>query len=332
MTGKRPPGRGRQSRWRNERLAELEDILNEHSETLTLIVGNGVNLSNQDAGNETWKALLERIGRERGFLDPGQGLHETRSLVELSDLMQLHADDADKADDDDGSKESVQSEFCNRLENWTHGPGHECITNWARKHDVPVLTTNFDETLSDACGAELVHAKRDTSGARFSRYYPWSSRFEVRDQPIKRPRNSFAIWHVNGMRKYVDSVRLGLSHYMGSVQQARTWLHRGDDRLFADEKAIDRWKGRNTWLDAFFANDLLIFGLGLGRDEVFLRWLLIERARYCQEFGIQDRDGWYVRVEGENDPDRDFLLEHVGVQIVEVASHGEIYSPKVWNA
>ena len=317
-------------------MPKLKDILNDRNGDLTLVVGNGVNLSNQDAGNETWKSLLEQIGRERGFLDPGQELHETHSLVELSDLLQLHFDDddADGVDgaDGHGRKESVQSEFCYRLKNWKHGRSHEDITNWARKHGVPVLTTNFDETLSDACGAELVHAKRDTEGARFSRYYPWSSRFEVRGQPIAAPRNSFAIWHVNGMLKYLDSVRLGLSHYMGSVQLARTWMHRGDDRLFADAGAIDRWKGRNTWLDAFFSNDLLIFGLGLGRDEVFLRWLLIERARYCQKFGFQDRDGWYVRVEGESDPDRDFLLEHVGVQRVDVASHDAIYSPMVWNA
>ena len=150
-TGKRPPGRGRQSRWRNENLPKLEDILNDRNEDLTLVVGNGVNLANQDSGNETWKALLEQIGRERGFLDPGQELHETHSLVELSDLLQLHFDDddADGVDgaDDDGRKESVQSEFCNRLKNWKHGQSHENITNWARKHGVPVLTTNFDETL-----------------------------------------------------------------------------------------------------------------------------------------------------------------------------------------
>ena len=109
-------------------------------------------------------------------------------------------------------------------------------------------------------------------------------------------------------------------------------MHRGDDRLFADAGAIEHWKGLNTWLDAFFANDLLIFGLGLGRDEVFLRWLLIERARYCQKFGIQDRDGWYVRVEGESDPDRDFLLEHVGVRCVDVARHDVIYFvAEVWT-
>lgn len=275
MTGNRRPGGGRPFIWRNGRLTELETILKEHNENLTLIVGNGINLSNKDVQDETWKAILEQIGRDLGFIDAGQELCETHSLVELSDLLQLHSSDENR-------DVSVQTAFCKKLEEWKHGQSHTEITNWARKHSVPILTTNFDATLSDACRAELVHAKRGSGGAPRSYYYPWSSRFEVLGQPIDKPRNSFAIWHVNGMSKYVYSVRLGLSHYMGSVHHARRWMHRGDDRLFASKDAIDRWTGRNTWLDAFFANDLLIFGLGLCRDEVFLRWLLIERARYFQ--------------------------------------------------
>lgn len=305
----------------------LENILNEHKEDLALVVGNGINLANKAARNETWKAILEQIGRRRKFLGPGEKLCKTRSLVELSDLIQLHSSDEDR-------DVSVQTAFCKKLEEWEYGQGHTDITNWARKHSVPILTTNFDTTLSDACRAKLVHAKKGSGGAQFNRYYPWSSRFEVLGQPIDKPRNSFAIWHVNGMSEYVYSVRLGLSDYMGSAHQARRWMHRGDDHLFLSGDAIDRWKGRNTWLDAFFANDLLIFGLGLSRDEVFLRWLLIERAKYFRKFEIQHRKAWYVWAEGEEDEDsdRNFFLDHVGVRRVALKSHDEIYSSQVWNA
>jgi len=310
-------------------LAELEDILRERNEALTLIVGNGINLANGDAGNRTWKDILEQICRKHEFLEPGQKLCQTQSLVELSDLLQLHSDNANN----DDRKMSVQRAFCKAIESWRHGPSHAAVTNWAREHRVPILTTNYDTTLSDACGARLVHAKKGSGGAPFTHFYPWSSRYEVPGQLVGRPRSGFAIWHVNGMSRYVYSVRLGLSHYMGSVHQARKWMHRGDDRLFADREAIDRWKGRNTWLDAFFANDLLIFGLGLGRDETFLRWLLIERARYFRKFGIHGRKAWYLLAEGEEgDPDRDFFLEHVGVEPVGVKSHDDIYSSSVWNA
>ena len=311
-------------------MAELKSILKGHNEELALIVGNGINLANKNAGNESWNDILERIGRERGLLEPGQKLHETCSLVEFSDLLQLHSGG-------DGRNVWVQSEFRGAIENWKHGRMHKDVANWAMKHRIPILTTNFDTTLSDACGAELAHAKKGTKGwggAPFTYYYPWSSRYEIPSRRIGRPRNSFAIWHVNGMSRYLNSVRLGLSHYMGSVQQARTWMHRGDDRLFASEEKIDCWTGRNTWLDAFFANDLLIFGLGLSRDEVFLRWLLIERAKYGKRFESKKRKAWYVctKKEEAGNSDRNFFLKHVGVEIVGVNSFDEIYSSQVWNA
>lgn len=326
MAGKRPRPNGRPSTRGNRKLSELKNILNEHKEDLTLIVGNGINLCNKHARNDTWKDILEQIARDRGFIDSGKKLSDTSSLVELIDLLQLHSDD-------NGRSIPVKAEFCEKLEKLEHGQSHMDITNWAMKHSVPTLTTNFDTTLSDACGAKLVHPKQGSGGAQFSRFYPWSSRFEVFDQPIDKPRNSFAIWHVNGMSRYVESVRLGISDYMGSAHQARRWMQRGDNPLFAKRNAIDRWKGRNTWLDAFFANDLLIFGLGLSRDEVFLRWLLIERARYCRKFSVQDRKAWYVWAKEEmRDSDRCFFLKHVAIERVDLNSYDEIYSSQVWNS
>ena len=97
------------------------------------------------------------------------------------------------------------------------------------------------------------------------------------NKPINKPQDSFAIWHINGMSKYVHSVWLSLSHYMGSVYQARKMLYLNKPALFARNKNGDLWTGQNTWLEAFFKNDLLIFGIGLYKEEVFLRWLLIER-------------------------------------------------------
>ena len=70
---------------------------------------------------------------------------------------------------------------------------------------------------------------------------------------------------------------------MGSVQRARTWLHRGEANLFNAKNRPD-WDGARTWVHLMFNKPLLIFGLGLTETEVFLRWLLIERARYFRRF------------------------------------------------
>ncbi len=52
------------------------------------------------------------------------------------------------------------------------------------------------------------------------RLLPWESYYG--EHAVVRPSECFAIWHINGMAQYHRSVRLGLTHYMGSVQRARS--------------------------------------------------------------------------------------------------------------
>ena len=56
------------------------------------------------------------------------------------------------------------------------------------------------------------------------------------------------------------------------------------------------WSGYYTWLHAFFNKDLFIFGLKLNNDEVFLRWLLIQRAKYSQLYNKGLKAGWILSV------------------------------------
>lgn len=49
------------------------------------------------------------------------------------------------------------------------------------------------------------------------------------------------------------------------------------------------WDGAASWLHIVFNSPLLIFGLGLEENEVFFRWLLIERARYFKKFPIEEK-------------------------------------------
>ena len=80
---------------------------------------------------------------------------------------------------------------------------------------------------------------------------------------------------------------------MGSVGRARAWLHRGGDRRLFSGKSPDNWLGKNTWVHIIFNSPLLIFGLALEENEVFLRWLLIERARYFKKFPDRRKKAWY---------------------------------------
>jgi hypothetical protein len=131
------------------------------------------------------------------------------------------------------------------------------------------------------------------------------------------------------MQQYCRSVRLGLSHYMGSVERARSWLHKGSQRLFKDGD-MGTWDGASTWLQVFFHKPLLFFGLGLSETEVFLRWLLIERARYFKKFPKHHKPGWYIYVSGEHDDGKELFLKAVGIESFAVSSYDEIYAASIW--
>jgi hypothetical protein len=132
------------------------------------------------------------------------------------------------------------------------------------------------------------------------------------------------------MQRYRQSIRLGLSHYMGSVERARSWFQRSGTRLFGATD-ITAWPGAGTWLQIFMHKPLLIFGLGLLENEVFLRWLLIERARYFLKFPMRGRQAWYVHTGPSLDPGRDLFLRGVGVEPCLVPSFDDIYGATTWT-
>ena len=80
-----------------------------------------------------------------------------------------------------------------------------------------------------------------------------------------------------------------------------------------------------------FNNPLLIFGLGLNENEVFLRWLLIERARYFRKFPDRKKPAWYVHTDDLKNSGKAFFLEGVGIQMIESNDYDEIYGPHTWD-
>ncbi|TIS98806.1 hypothetical protein [Mesorhizobium sp.] len=77
-----------------------------------------------------------------------------------------------------------------------------------------------------------------------------------------------------------------MTDYMGSVDRARAWMYRGDNSLIRYLQGNSAsWRGFHTWLHPFFSSDIAI-GFGFGKDETFLRWLFLERARVFQALSI----------------------------------------------
>ena len=295
----------------------LDGILRRHSRDIALVLGNGINRHANAATLNSWDGLLMSIARDCipgvNSVPPGTALTEFYDVVELKSPMGVG---------------ELQSQFCMSMKDWRPVAHHMQIAGWALRHDVPILTTNFDEVISQAVGGDFQFPKDPA----FTAFYPWGCHFgpELVDDPCA----GFAIWHINGMARYKTSIRLGLTHYMGSVQRARGWLHgSGEDNLFRAKDRRD-WRGARTWMHVVFNKPLLFIGLGLAENEVFLRWLLIERAKYFRQFEGRKHPAWYVYVDDPKDERQAgklFFLESVGVRCLQAPSYQTIYEADGWG-
>jgi hypothetical protein len=301
----------------------LQSTVEENQTNIALVVGNGINRYRQREGGTDWDALLLVLARE--YLGTQTEIPLGISQTEFYDLIALRADPGlrDKASSVPAAR-ALQKRFCDLMAGWEPRTHHRQIIRWARERRVPVLTTNFEKTLCAAGDCR----KLATTTEHFSDYYPWETYYGTEE--LEHPEEGFGIWHINGVSDYFRSVRLGLSHYMGSVQRARTWIHgAGGRRLFAATESLEHWRGRASWLHIAFTKPLAIFGLALDINEVFLRWLLIERARYFRAFPRRSKKAWYFHVNDET-PGKLFFLAGVGVTPVQVKTYDELYGEPVW--
>jgi hypothetical protein len=277
----------------------LENILNDHQK-VALLIGNGPN--NKEKIFPSWKELLKSSG-QRNINHPTLGLTNT----EIFDLIEL------KSEIGYDVKHSVVDKL--QFEDNFNIETHRRLMQFAHEKKVPVLTTNFDEAFERSIGAKKIHM--DSSD--FTRYYPWKTYYGLEELQI--PTEGFGIWKIHGDVNYKDSIRLGLSDYIGSSEKARKLIHNGDDRLFKGKRQ-EYWKGNKTWLHIWFNLPIVIFGLRYDVDEVFLRWLLIERRRYLRIYN-EPMDVYYLATNDPSPAVRNLMI-NLDVKIVEV-SYQELY-------
>lgn len=296
---------------------ELKSILQDYKGKIALIIGNGINRYRSNDDSNSWEALLRKLAEEH-LKNWNSEIIKGISFPELYDILELQTNLQNPS-------KNLPQEIINFLKGWSPQYQHYRICDWAKQYNAPILTTNYDLTLSIAGNLGLHHHK----GYPFTSYYPWGSYYS--HELVDNPSKSFGIWHVNGMITYWNSMRLGLAHYMGSVERVRSWLHKGKDkRLFSGKNPKD-WKGANSWLHVVFNNPLLIFGIGLNQNEVFLRWLLIERARYFHKFPNRELPAWYVNTEDLTGTGKGMFFKGVGIKVVQVKSYDDIYGEGIWD-
>lgn len=128
-------------------------LLNQERDNLALVIGNGINI--HGAGNRnSWERLLVQIAHHCAVDVPS--VPKGTALTEFYDVLEMKRSNPTAADDDQAATLNLQAEFCRLMERWEPLRHHHTIMNWAVRHDVPVLTTNFEEVLSDAAGCDFI--------------------------------------------------------------------------------------------------------------------------------------------------------------------------------
>lgn len=302
-----------------DRLAMIDELRRRAGGRVAILIGNGIHM--YPNGGQSWNRLIEKLAQDNGFPSPEKA--EKLALPELYDLIEL-ARPGSRGPMAAAEAFPLKAQFCEGMEEWQPSDHHVAIVNWAKRHDSPILTTNFDEVMAYAAEARR-YSLFQPRGARKrqSDYYPWEKYFG--NSGLVEPCAGFGIWHVNGFISHLRSIRLGLSDYMGCVTRSRPWILDADD--FSD------WAGRRTWLDILFRMPIVFFGVGLEGQEVWLRWLLIQRAAQYKKRQLERPPAWYVYPASEHSEahkDKHFFLECVGIKPVQVDDYHAIYNPRHW--
>lgn len=319
----------------NDFTAFIRNTINPEIENTALILGNGIN--NYCNQNNSWnKLLIDLAKRNVSKKADYKRILEDKSVSypEFFDLVDLS-----------GEPPSINLELKKRLavgiNRWKPQKIHNVWVSKFMEIDRPILTTNFDYLLEfsnsriedfiksqsqkrrfSPLNFEIPPAKRE-----FTSYYPWRSYYS--DRRIKDCNREFAIWHIHGFCDYVRSIRMGLSDYMGIVEKSRKLLYKSSGNPFKNFGSINKWIGRNTWLDVFLNNNLLIVGLGLEVQEVSLRWLLIIREKLFKKYeeqGIRKKT-WFISNE-EHDSmleGKKLFFEKLNIEIIYAKKSEYIY-------
>lgn len=296
----------------------LKEIIARNRHDIAFIVGNGINRYPNNPDAISWDHLLLQLW-QRFAPDAfgGDRVPKGITLTEFYDLLDLSNNGPEAV-----QANAIQKEAAAIMNDWNYRQHHEHFIHKAMELNAPVLTTNFDMILPAAGDLRQYYMDSKT----FTDFYPWTTYYGK--EQLTNPANGFGVWYINGFVKYPRSIRLGLTHYMGCVDRARNFLHKGENNPF-NAKDQHLWRGFNSWLHVIFNKDLCVFGLSLEENEVFIRWLLIERARYFKKFPDRVKKGWYV-AKAPTDLDealdgKKLFMRSVGLEFIEVNSYEEIY-------
>ncbi len=292
-------------------------IFNRNHHDLAFILGNGINLYYENDG-VSWNDLLLDLWQTHSFNTQSTIPHGI-SFTEFYDALEIQ-----NASDKKFSS-LLQKDVQRRMKEWEANLKQNLILERIHEMNSQILTTNFDKLIPKSMNLEFNRME----GTNFTDFYPWSNYYS--NYTLNYPTAGFGVWYINGMARYHRSIKLGLSQYMGNVERARRLIHKKPENINFEGKNQEAWPGYKTWLHIIFNKSLVIVGLGLNETEVFLRWLLIERAKYFRRFPNRKHNGWFIKKSSPRNSDgQKFFLNSVGFEVIELDEYTQIYED-IWR-
>ena len=287
------------------------------NKTATFLWGNGINyyinhscLDQLPAESRipAWKDLIKEVAARTGIkIDPDDD--ESLSYPERFTLISGHgANDIHKETAtylaERGSKiNEIARVVAARMAEW------HC----------PIITTNYDLVLENTLGL-----KSYRNGDGKSDKYPFNYYATFEEEAAKGidPQRSFAIWHCNGVISKPVSMKLDLSDYCLYTARLKEFLPLSSEKY----KTVKQFE--DSWLSPFYHNTLVIIGLGLPASEVYLRWILLERANTKRKDDSRVGEGYYVYAEEDSSITEGFkeYLKYVDIKPIGYSTWREMYS------
>jgi hypothetical protein len=290
------------------------------SKNTAFLVGNGVNRFGSTGNRNSWEDLLLKLldsinqnpGEDKKFhnmfqtiIKKSSGGHTLDvSYPELYDILAIRID----PNDFEGGKKIIKE----IMGKWKASEAHTNIVEFCIQHKIPILTVNFDKNLENSHPDKI---KQQTKAKPGRHRYPFNVYYS--HNAVTDPLADFAIWHIHGVIEYFQSIRIGATDYA----QMLAYIRRSEKDCYMLNNQQGKSGRTQTWLDVFFNSNLVIFGLGLGVQEMVVRYLLIQRRR-CPNNGLKT----YFITEKKTAEYNHFFLECFGVEIVEVNNWSEWYS------
>lgn len=304
---------------------EIIKTIEANQDKIAFVIGNGVNRYFGSGVLLSWEGLLKQVWMMnsscgKAFSSVPSGISNTEFIDALEIELIRNRVDFNKRNEVDFNK--IKKDIASIVGDWQPISGISTMVQKIESKQTPLLTTNFDLLFEFAFG--MSERKLPLKGKRSTDFYPWNYYYGKKGMKLlSGPNNGFGIWHVHGMATHPRSIRIGLNDYMGLVERGRGIIQKN----YLGNGFIPT----NTWLDIVFSKSLFVFGLGLETDEVFLRWLLLQRAKYNEihKVGLK---GWYVTcIKYESiSPGKRLFLESIGFEIIEVATANIVYED-IWG-